>query len=91
MTKKIYLPKFVNKNKLKKEFTDDTNLYSICNGIYSGLPLCCVISYSNGRKGDTAINESKTRSDYSYNSVEFWNGAEYIQCRRCFRKCKNIT
>jgi hypothetical protein len=65
-------------NKLQGEIV----LYDIANGIYSNFPLCCVLSFTEGRHGYVAKNEVKTRSDIKYYNHHY---ADYVQCRTCFR------
>jgi len=59
--------------------------YDIANGIYSGFPICCVLSYAKGRRGQQARAELRTRAENKYEKE-----SHYIQCRECFKKRRRV-
>jgi len=72
-----------------REFHRDelVTAYEIANGIYSGFPICCVLSFAKGRDGNVARAEYRTRTDVAYFEK---NDAQYIQCRACFRARRHV-
>lgn len=60
------------------------------DGIYSGIPFCCVISYCKGRNGIVVTKNMTYEQKYQY----YHDPVEYIRCKKCekkttYRKVKN--
>lgn len=61
-------------------------------GIYSGIPLCCTISYSLGRDGIQATKEyvERTLRPEDYISYCKKYPCNYVQCRSCEKKNRSV-
>ena len=56
------------------------------NGIWSGIPICCTLSYSKGRHGLVVIDELKAEHNTSWRKAAnlfYSSPCEYIQCKKC--------
>lgn len=53
-------------------------IQELLEGIYSGIPICCVISYCKGRKANLASKEHGSWEQYVRKFP-----AEYVQCHKC--------
>ena len=61
-------------------------LINFLEGIYSGIPLCCTISYCKGREGPQAAKENNLSDEAYYKKYP----CEYVQCRSCENKKHSI-
>lgn len=61
----------------------------LVEGLYSNIPICCIISYCRGRTGIEASQEYRAK----YGSVTgYYNsGPNYIACRACESKSSYRT
>lgn len=69
------------------DFKELREAYDIANGIHSGIPICCVLSFAHGRRGEQARAEKRSRADDAYYAK---HPANYVQCRDCFRKRRHV-
>ena len=76
------MTKYVYQNVLQ------TAAYHFFNGIYSGIPLCCIIFFIRKCRSTNLVAK-----DVTIERGEEWSkngGVQYVQCNKCYNKKKII-
>jgi len=63
-------------------------IYSFVNGIYSGIPVCCVINYcKDASEEGTAVAMAK-KCGMTWKEYAAKVPTQYVPCQKCFNKRK---
>ena len=63
--------------------SDLIRAFDVANGIHSGIPICCVLSFAERRPHP----HLRTRADEAYYRSHV---VQYVQCQECFRLRRHV-